>query len=724
MQKILVAFVAMTFIFGCSKAPKEYNKTTVINNDRPHERPQDEQNSGYDETTEDQMFSSLFLKAKELSSANGVISSEDLLKFDPSSKLPGGEEYDAIVKSNSSKPMIYARDGEGGAAGITFSMTYEESRAIATPRFLPDINGDAQYDENMQIRWRTTGARTPAYFILYGAYAGDVQVPSPYAPFRLKQDFSGKYTVKTVEGAQAMARDFYNMFEGKEASFNCLEVGYCSIDWGTNEQERFVVALPGMQFILSKDRFSLFAVIIQKVVPQGPLDTNMDILSGRFLIDGEVFPDLKGQTIGLGDTADSVDKKLQIKTETSVSTDTFGRNYSGVFLGYQRTLFGRENEQPLGTDPVKMVQVYRDYKRMLTINGAPVLVREFENDVQVSVLSDGQPPAAVEGARDIPFAVSLGLKRQNVKMFAQKISDLLVVELSKAYPKALVVPHLSGTQQKKSIKSYTVSIAVYDKSAKAGKFVQLAVSEEDGHLQHFLVINVGEAQNAADPLILDELLTPVAKSAVERKAVDGCGEPVMIEGPDKAAVQATEKLSANQFNSISGFTIGELVRVKNWDLGRQEADITYQRGDQGYTSRGTYVDRGVQNVSFDVTEKVKVQDQSFVDVGSMSASLGLKLTCETNEERIYKVVSISTAMKFGMVNDLCGPLKLSFKIGTPAAEVLAALQQTQCAYKPIYDTGGNGRLTTIYLPNDRIRLSFGDLELSAVMVYTRLNEVQ
>lgn len=717
-QKILLAFIAMAFVFGCSKAPKEYDKNTVVDNDRPHERPKEE-------VSEDEMFSSLLEKAKTLSSANGEITSKDLLDFDPSSLQPGGEEFDKIVKFNSGQPMIYARDGEGGAAGIDFTTTYEESRKIATPRFPPDINGDAQYDENMIIRWRSSGVRTPAYFILFGAYVGEVQVPSPFSPFRLKHDFSNQFAANTQDGARAMARYFYNMFEGKESTFNCLDIGYCSIDWGNAQQERFVVGLPGMQFILSKDRFSLFAVIIQKVTPQGPLDSDLDIIKGQFLVDEKTFPKLASQVIAMGDTAESIDSKLEISTETSAGMDLFGRNYSGVFLGYKRTLFERENEQPLPTDTLKMIQVYRDYKRMLTINGAPVLIREFPNDVQIEVLQDGQEPQQVEGSRIIPFAVSLGLQRRNVRAFAEKIRDLLVAEYAKAYPQAMIVPHLSGTQQKKNIKEYTVFVIVYDKATKSGKFVQLAVSEENGHLNSFLIIEIGEKQNAVDPLIMNELLEPLGKTVVERPALDGCGQPAMQQlQADTPPVQGVERLSDSTFNSISGFTIGEIVRVKNWDLGRQQADITYQRGDQSYTARGTYLDRGVQNVAFDVTQKVKVQDQSFVDLGSLSVSLGLKLTCQTQDERIFKVVTVASAMKLGMINDLCGPLKLSFKVGTPAAEVLKTLQQTSCGYKPIYDTGDNGRLVQLYFPDDRIRLSFGDLELSGAMIYTPVNEVQ
>ncbi len=712
-QKILLAFVAMAFVFGCSKAPKEYDKNTLVVNERPHERPKEE-------LSEDEIFSSLYDKVKNITSADGEISTDSLLNFDPSSFLPGGEEFDKKVKFNASQPIVYAGGGKGGAAGISFSTTYEESRQIAIPRTAPNADGVAVYDENMVVRWRADEPRTPVFFQMFGGYTGDIQVPSPYSPFKLKHDFSNQYAANTQAGARKMARDFYNMFEGKDQSFDCLSVGYCRVDWGPDAQENFVIALPGMQLLLSKDRFIVFVVMVIKVTPQGPLNADFDIINGRFTIDDQ-FPALQNQTIGFGDTVESVDQKLNITTETSASTDLYGRNYSGVFLGYHRTRYEREAELPLPTDKMKMVQVYRDYLRNLTINGSPVVVREYANDVQIEVYKPSAP-ADVENTiavpsgefREIPFAINLGLQRQNVKLFAEKVRDFLAAEYAKAYPKATIIPHLTGAQQKKDIKAYTVFVIVYDKTSKNGKFVQLGISEEDGHLQSFTMIDIGQEFNAIDPLVLEDVLNPVIKKSVQRQAKDACG----VTGP------AMEQLPGDVFNSISGFTIGEVVRVKNWDLGRNEADVTYERGDQAFTARGSYLDRGVQNVAFDVAEKVKSQDQSFVDLGSLTVSLGLKLTCETADERIYKVVSVSTAMKLGMVNDLCGPLKLSFKVGTPAADVLSALQETKCGYKPVYDSGGNGRLVQIYLPSDRIRLNFGDLELSGVTMYTPVNEVK
>lgn len=706
-KKILLALAAMAFVFGCSEAPEEYDKNTVINNDRPHEA-QDEAG----------MFETLFSKAQTLSSASGDISTEDLLDFDPSSFQPGGEEFDKKVKFNASQPMVYAV----GASGMTFKTTYEESREIAVPRTPPNINGDAQYDENMVVRWRPTAPRTPVAFTLFSGYTGDVQVPAPFAPFKLKHDFSNQYTANTVEGARKMTRDFYNMFEGKDAGFDCLSVGYCVLDWGPSSQENFVVVLPGMQLLISKDRFVVFVIRVAKVVPQGPLNSDIDMLTGKFLINGEEFPELAGQTIAIGDSVESIDKKLNITTETSASTDLFGRNYSGIFLGYQRTQFGREDEQPVATDVLKMIQVYRDYKKNLTIGGYPVIVREYTDKIELSVSTAKDFVGSDTGGyRELPLAISLGLKRKNVRDFAFKMKDFLAAELTKAYPKASIVPHLTGTQQNKEIKNYNVFVFVYDSVAKAGKFVQVSIGEEDGNLLSFFTLDVGEKFNAFDTIVGKELTSPIEKTVTTKNIISEFGNPILDEkGQPK---QKTEK--SQFFTEISGFAIGQVVKVSNWDLGRSQADVAYERDGVVYKDRSDYSDRAVLNVAYDVTEKVKPQDQASVGISSLTVTLGLtpKPISETATERVYKIISISTPYKFGEVRDLCGSEMVSFKVGTPATEVLTKLQQTSCAYKLVNDVGGNGRLEYIYFPQDRIRLNFGDLELAGFTVYSPANEV-
>lgn len=704
-NKILLAFAALTFVIGCSKAPKEYDKETVNDNDRPHEQQ-----------SEQEMFESLFSKAEKLSSADGEISTEDLLNFDPSSMQPGGEEFDKKVKFNSSQPIIYASGKNGGAAGIPFTMTYEESQAVAIPRTPPNVNGDAQYDENMVIRWRRQDPRTPAYFQIYGGYTGEVQVPSPYAPFKLKHEFNKQYPT-TEEGAMQITREFYNMFEGKDQSFDCLKVGYCSVNWGPAAQKNFLVILPGMIIGLSKDRFRVYVFIVVKNTPQGPLDANLDIVTGKFMINGDMFPDLQGETISIGDTFESVEKKLNIETETNAGTDSFGRNYSGIFLGYHRTQFDRDDLLPLPTDTLKMVQVYRDYKQNLLINGLPVVVREYTDNVELELAKSADfIPQDFGTHREVPLAISLGLKRQNVRIFAEKMKTFLALEMAKAFPKASITPHMTGAFQNKEIKSYDIFVIVYDGLSKQGKFISLAIDEEDGNLSSFTIVNLGENYNQFDPLIMQEVMTPVQKVMVTQQVISEFGNPVV----DEKGQPKMQTIKSPFFTEISGFAVGQMVKVENWDLGRGQADVSYERNGQVVKARADYLDRGVQNVAFDVSEKVKPQKQAFVDLGSMTVSLGLSAepVSETETERMYSIVSISTAMKLNEVRDLCGGLNINVKIGTPVADFVDILQKTTCPYKIVRDTGGNGRIESIYFPEDRIRLNFAGLELTGVTVYS------
>lgn len=700
---------------GCSDAPKEYSKGTVVT---PVLNP-------------DQQTPAFFKKPETIATPEGTISSDELLKLDPSDMDFGGAGFDAKVDSNSKKPMIYAV----GAAGITFDTTYSDSRQFVVPRTPPNINGDAVYEEQMQIRWKM-GAKPedqkPIYFILFPGYRGEVQVPAPYAPFKMGHDFSNQYSVNQITGAEAMVRDFYRMFEGKEQDFDCLQLGLCGVSWGNAAQKEFVIVLPGMQMLLSKDRFVLFYVIVDKNVPQGVLGQSpIDMVNGRFLTpadeNGVAVAD-----ISTGDSYGAIEDLLQITTETSVGTSTFGRNYSGIYLGYNRTDFDRDADQPLATDLLKEFAVFRDYTKNLTINGLPVIVREYADDIELSVATTSTFTDKTDMLyREIPLRMSLGLKPTNVLVFAQKLGAFMDEQLKKALPNSEITTRVTGLNQKKDIKSYSVYTIAYDKAASKGLFVQFDVDQDEGHITQFYWKSLGTQWNAIDDLVLSDLNSPVEKAVAEQQIISIFNTPVTNDdGTPKTKI---EKLP--YYSSLSKFNIGDEVIVKNWDLGRYEADITYmhpiQRRAAGgemlesrvpMTVRGGYADKSLMNMAFDTSKEVPVE-LAFVDVGSMNVSLGLKLVNQTADTRVYKVATISSALKQGEVRDLCG--SFTTKIGTPANDILKQLRALpNCEFRDVSDTGGNGRLTRIYFPKDRIRLNFAELELTGLTVYWPLAEVQ
>ena len=178
------------------------------------------------------------------------------------------------------------------------------------------------------------------------------------------------------------------------------------------------------------------------------------------------------------------------------------------------------------------------------------------------------------------------------------------------------------------------------------------------------------------------------------------------------------------FTTLAGFTVGEDVQVTDWDLGRSESMATIVRNGVAVPMRVSYVDRSLQYVAFS-PDKLEPQELSFVTVGSLNVSLGLKLMNDDTITRTYKVVSIGTWLKFGEIRDLCGKAAITARMGISAKDFLNMVRKTPgCIYKDQYDTGGNGLLDSVYFPEDKISVGFSDQELGSVTVYWRKEEVK
>ncbi|MBY0315122.1 MAG: hypothetical protein K2Q26_06360 [Bdellovibrionales bacterium] len=697
MKFIIPILICFSLVLGCSKSPKEYPRENPPGNDyRPNVVPN--------------LESPLEVLTKPL----------------PEEASVGGKEYDEKVKLNSSQPILYAK----GAAGISFKTTLTESRKVlSVPRYGPDVNGTALYDESMIIRWRLDEPQTPEYFLLDSGYLGRLDLGNGQS-IGLNHDFSKKYPVNTKEGAERIARDLYRIFHKEEASFDCLPKGFCSVDWGTEEKKDAIISFPGLLLLMSKDRFVVYRILVQKINPQGLFANNADILTGSVLV-----PDQK--PISLGDEYQDVFKRqsdevkktsgIDLEIETDVSTDSFGQNYTGVYVVFNKTKFDRTAKLPEPTDKLMMYQFGGDWKGLLTLDGQPMTVVESSESVDLLVGDNpamknqaSKTQAVVSGTqRFAPLQISLGLRRSNVRGFAEKLNKFIGDALRSKYPQAEIFARVSGQHLKKEIKEYTGYNIVFDKSSGNGSLVQFKISEERGNFVYFLVRQIGNQVNAYDPVIYGNMTTPVEKVIGPQPVLGFDNQPMM--GGDGKPLVKYETLP--YFTTLSGFTIGDVVRVTDWDLGRQEATTEMQIDGKSVTARSRYLDVATLQVAY-TTEKVVVQDQAFVTAGSVGVELGLKLVQGDDKQRIYKIISIGSSFKENEIKDLCKG-KLVPRFGMSDVQFLEEIKNIKdCAYLPVYDTGGNGRLTSVYFPNDRLRLSFSEQDLSMARVYFPASEVQ
>ena len=670
------------------------------------------------------------------------VSAKDLLEMPISTEdAEGGFAYDAKIKATSSLPILYGK----GAGGITFDTTLdevEEKKLLSRASYGPDVNGNALYYEGLWIVWREETPRTPIFIQTQQDYLGEIPMPTPLQPIKMGFDFGRLgYKVDTLEGAQEIAVDYYRIMEKTSETYNCLSENTCQVIWGNKSQKDFVFSISGkMSWLISKDRFVIY--VSRLLDPKPTLAFDLNLLTGSLLMPNQAAtPTPNVATIELGQTYADIEQKITDliadplvlqRVKTSVSYDSFSRSYNGTALAYQKTVFDRSALQPLASDKMNVIQVWSGYPNAITLGNRQVVVTETASGVELRASAVGEITSFQETVdrREQPLKISLGLNPKNVRSFVEKLKDLIAAEMKTTYPSAVVVTRFIGAFQRPEIKEYTANIIVYDKTANDGLFIQFGAEEEQGNLTSFIMIKLGGEFNALDPLIFGEIASPIEKVTGVVPAISAVTGKE-LKNPDGSPVMVPGKLAT--FTELSGVAIGDQVNVTDWDLGRSEATIAFQKAGQRDRDpvfvypkvRAGYSDRATIDVSFS-PEKEMPQDVAYANFGSLNIGVGMKLVKEEAfpPTRIYKVVSVTTQLNSTKILDLCGQ-KFAPEFGMNSSKFIAELAKIPgCVYLSKKDTGGNGRLVNVYFPNDRLRIGFDQEEMVSATIYAPNNEVQ
>ena len=57
---------------------------------------------------------------------------------------------------------------------------------LSRPRFGPDAEGYAYYDEGIYILWRQDAPRTPVFIMVFPEYLGEIPMPTPLKPITIE----------------------------------------------------------------------------------------------------------------------------------------------------------------------------------------------------------------------------------------------------------------------------------------------------------------------------------------------------------------------------------------------------------------------------------------------------------------------------------------------------------------------------------------------------------
>ena len=717
--KSILLFLAFASFSACSKSPKAYNTNAPTPAPVVLEKavPTDQQ----------------YEKALVIEVDGQKISAKDILQMPISTEdIEGGFAYDAKIKATSSLPILYKK----GAAGITFETTLEEAETkLSRPRIGPTADGYAYYDEGVYVLWRQDAPRTPVFIMVFPEYLGELPMAPPLKPITMGFDFSKiGYKAQTLSGAQQLAIDYYRILEKESETYDCLVQKTCVVDWGDESQKDFIFNIPGkIQWLISKDRFVIYRAMLLDPKPILPFDFN--ILAGSLLIPDQAPVQLGQEFSKVEEQVNTILNIDPLDIKTSVGTDSFSRSYGSTAFAYQKTVFDRKAVQPLATDKMTLVQVWSGYTNALTLGERNVIVSETATGVELRIAAKGEIQSLQETVdrRELPLQISLGLQAKNVRPFVEKLRDLIVNEMKIAYPKATVTARFVGAHQKRAIKEYSAYVIVYDKTANEGLFVQFEAEEEQGNLTSFTALKLGGDFNPLDPIIFGGVTLPVEKQMGEVQAISTVtGKPVL--NPDGSKVMVQAKLPV--FTQLSGLSIGDVVAVKDWDLGRAEATISVQKevtkDANGVEQiafypelRAGYDDRALIQVAYSA-EKESPQDVAYANFGSLNIGVGLRLLDkqESPLTRLYKIVSVTSNLNASKIVDLCGQ-QFSADFGMSSVKFLETLSKIPgCVYLSKKDTGGNGRLVNVYFPNDRLRIGFDEEEMISATIYAPNNEVQ
>lgn len=612
----------------------------------------------------------------------------------------GGASSDDFITANSLKPIIF---GEG-AGGITLKTTLEESyELLSKPLNPPDQFGRVIYDEGLYVRWRDDEPRNPVFIWVENTYQGQLLDQEGKPWIGMNHNFAEAYPTNR-NGAENLARDIYKKYINVEENYDCVATGQCPVIWGPDSQKLFVIAMPvaGMNFVLSKDRFVLFRIAIEKNLPLGLLDNHLDIVNGAFLIPGQ-------DPIQFGDEYQVVEARQEevykeieellekeIEIETEVYTNSYRRAYAGSYLAYKRTDFDRKAKTAKPTDKLTTILVGNNYTKLLTIDGQPIIVREYVDHVELQIASVGSvnspTPMQQENYRDIPLQVNMGLSRANVAEFSEKLRELLESYLKTKLPDSVVYSQTSGYFQKNTVKTYISDVVAFNKAKEKGLFIQFAASEENGHILGLVMTQLGKESNPFDSKIVPQSTEPVTKAGATYK-------------------------------QLAGFQLGDRVQLANIDIGRDEATLTMQSESGVLTSRVPFYERDIEEVAF-TTAKLEHRQVSYAIVGSLGITLGLKeLPSDNPQVRNFVVSSIGSGNYVNTIVGLCDGAFVP-KFGMSANEFLNKLTAVECNYRVEFADNGNGNLSNVYFPNEQIRIDFSDQEMTATMIYAHESEVQ
>lgn len=722
-------------------------------------------------------------------------------------ELPPDEKV-RRVRENSRKDISYGPEGGGG--GITFKTEYGQSKDILSkPFYGPDKDGLAAYEENIWVYWRQDKPRTPEAIFFNPGYLGSIDLGLKDANGKARlihiSDELSDLFVGDPSGKELVKKVFRHLEKVEDASFDCLAAGICQVN--DSGKQFLQLSLPRAVLLFTQDdRRSLFRIVMVKAQDPGNFANDADLIQGKILIPGE-----QGQpadAIGVGMTWGEAKKKGEADADNRLTTRAFIKDFQGLGVIISKSRTQRDYFFP--SDDEKLTGFYftKDFQQQLLVNGEALkITKNLDGGVD---LSRGCKPADQEpqGQPAIMAAREAGSVSEAAEILAevdeaQKEKQRLADEVAKSKPSACFgtqVPLVKALakMQKDLLRKLAVElIAQMSANGVAEEDQKRILSAKNGTIEkgdrHFLWAFQGFDADGTDRQF-SMLIT-----AFDHKASSGTQYSIQIDEKTGnvtvsldqitnplAAITVPASFQPIQAGSLQlgGFALGDKVKIKDIDLGREQATLVVERAGQSIETRVAYDPSSKMRLQYLDGDKLKEKDQSMESVGSENLGLGLhRVGAEgagASEVVTLEVDALSVGLNGKGVENLCGipGLKVSMNekdtvflnrlllaVEKAKADSAAAKQKAErilkkkerivqgsgekldpvqdvltaeesaimkfrgCTFDSPLDPNGSGLNVRYYFPEQRVLLSFDDTddsgmdrELINVTIYKKANE--
>lgn len=280
--------------------------------------------------------------------------------------------------------------------------------------------------------------------------------------------------------------------------------------------------------------------------------------------------------------------------------------------------------------------------------------------------------------------------------FMVGLTNFIENEIKTKNPDKIVFTKIDGLFSQAERGEYAARILMLDDSTGEGNILILDMNKLNANLNRVLSIDLDSEFN--------------------RKSFPALSKPLEIK--------TNEKLK-----SFQGFTLGESIKIKDIDLGREEATVLSM--DESMSERVEYLNDSLRSMIYDNSGQILKETLARVIVGNLGVSL--YVVPVVGEQDVYKIVQIMNSFIPQTINNVCGLSGLDFKISMPANEFIAKLNQ-KISEKRQTDAGfdctkfeekrndGSGKVASITFPNQGIKFYFSSNQLTNFGIYTTVND--